>query len=518
MGLIVRAALRADRAALCIGRTLRRRRRRDAKQHEGQRCRKQRRTFRRVDHLTKSLSLSRWSRRFNRNEIVTRPTEISSCGRHHFRFQVPPQADCCYSSIAEDLRSAKAVCRRDERGRGMKPSRSPAWVRPNGSAKRTARAACGLSFAVSAPLVLAACEQNSFVAPPPPKVDVGVPVQRAVTRYLEATGNTAPIKSVDLVARVQGVLQSINYQDGAFVKQGTTLFTIEPDTYKLKLEQAEAAEAGAQASLKQTEADYKRQVDLVARQAVSQATLDTSTSSRDNAQANLQQAQANTKIAEVNYGYTKVVAPFDGIVSAHLISVGELVGASSPTQLATIVQLDPIYVNFNVNEQDVLRVRAEARRRGLTPADLKQLPIEVGLQTEDGYPHKGNLDYAAPTINQSTGTLAVRGVLPNADRVLLPGYYVRVRVPFDQQQNALLVPDVALGSDQSGRYVLVVNSENVVEQHKVQTGPLEGDLRVIETGLKPDDRVVTSGLLRAIPGQKVDPQLQKIEVPPAAKK
>jgi RND family efflux transporter MFP subunit len=343
-------------------------------------------------------------------------------------------------------------------------------------------------------------------------------VQRAVTRFLDATGNTAPIKSVDLVARVQGFLQSINYQDGTFVKEGTTLFTIEPETYKLKLEQAQAAEAGAQASLKQAEADYKRQVDLVARQAVSQATLDTSTSTRDNAQANLQQAEVNTKIAAVNYGYTNVVAPFDGIVSAHLISVGELVGAASPTQLATIVALDPIYVNFNVNEQDVLRIREEARRRGLTPSDLKQIPIEVGLQTESGYPHKGKLDYAAPTLNQSTGTLAVRGVLPNADRVLLPGYYVRVRVPFDQQQNALLVSDVALGSDQSGRYVLVVNGENVVEQRKVQAGPLEGDLRVIESGLKSDDRVVVAGLLRAIPGQKVDPQLQKIEAPQASAK
>jgi RND family efflux transporter MFP subunit len=175
------------------------------------------------------------------------------------------------------------------------------------------------------------------------------------------------------------------------------------------------------------------------------------------------------------------------------------------------VQLDPIYVNFNVNEQDVLRIRAEALRRGLTPNDLRQLPIEVGLQTESGYPHKGKLDYAAPTINQSTGTLAVRGVLPNAERVLLPGYYVRVRVPFNQQQNALLVPDVALGSDQSGRYVLVVNNENVVEQRKVKTGPVEDDLRVIESGLKADDRVVIAGLLRAIPGQKVDAQLQKIE-------
>jgi RND family efflux transporter MFP subunit len=375
-----------------------------------------------------------------------------------------------------------------------------------------------LAFAIFALVALSACEQNSFVSPPPPKVDVALPVQRSITRYLEATGNTAAIKSVDLVARVQGFLQSINYQDGNFVKEGTTLFTIEPETYKLKLEQAQAAEAGSQASVKQAEADFKRQSDLVARQAVSQATLDTSTSARDNAQANLQQAQANTKIAEVNYGYTRVVAPFDGIVSAHLVSVGELVGAASPTQLATIVALDPIYVNFNVNEQDVLRVREGARRLGMTASELKSLPVEVGLQTESGYPHKGNLDYASPTINQSTGTLPVRGVLPNPDRVLLPGYYVRVRVPFSQQQSALLVPDVALGSDQSGRYLLVVNGENVVEQRKVQAGPLEGDLRVIESGLKPDDRVVTAGLLRAIPGQKVDPQLQKIDPAPASAK
>jgi RND family efflux transporter MFP subunit len=195
-----------------------------------------------------------------------------------------------------------------------------------------------------------------------------------------------------------------------------------------------------------------------------------------------------------------------------------LVGAASPTQLATIVQLDPIYVNFNVNEQDVLRIRAEARRRGMTSSELTKLPVEVGLQTETGYPHQGNLDYAAPTINQATGTLAVRGVLPNPDRVLLPGYYVRVRVPFDKQENALLVPDVALGSDQSGRYVLVVNGDNVVEQRKVVTGPIDGDLRVIDSGLKADDKIVIAGLLRAIPGQKVDPQLQKIESPPASAK
>lgn len=377
----------------------------------------------------------------------------------------------------------------------------------------------GQALAVLAAVaVLAGCEdKNTFVAPPPPKVDVAAPVQRPVTRYVEATGNTAPIKSVDLVARVQGFLQSQDYQDGTFVKQGTQLFTIEPETYKLKLDQARAAEAGAQASLKQAEADFRRQSDLVQRQAVSQATLDTSTSTRDNAQASLQQAQANTRIAEVNYGYTKVSAPFDGIVSAHMVSIGELVGVSSPTQLATIVAMDPIYVNFTVNEQDVLRIRAEAARRGLTAADLKQFPIEIGLQTETGYPHEGHLDYVAPTLNSSTGTLAVRGLVPNDKRVLLPGYFVRVRVPFTQEKNALLVPDTALGSDQGGRYLLVVGADNVVEQRKVQIGPVDNGLRVIEGGLKPDDRVVIAGLLRVIPGQKIDPQVTKMDQPQASK-
>ncbi|EIG58515.1 MULTISPECIES: efflux RND transporter periplasmic adaptor subunit [unclassified Bradyrhizobium] len=390
---------------------------------------------------------------------------------------------------------------------------SPA--RSNGAWRHVGRALAA-AMAVAA---LTGCEdKNSFVAPPPPKVDVATPVQRPVTRYVEATGNTAPVKNVDLVARVQGFLQSIDYQDGAFVKQGAQLFTIEPETYKLKLDQAQAAEAGAQASLRQAEADFKRQSDLVQRQAVSQATLDSSTSNRDNAQANLQQAQANTRLAEVNYGYTKVSAPFDGVVSAHMVSIGELVGVSSPTQLASIVAMDPIYVNFTVNEQDVLRIRAEASRRGLTAADMKQFPIQVGLQTEAGYPHEGKLDYVAPTLTQSTGTLAVRGLVPNDKRVLLPGYFVRVRVPFTQEKDALLVPDTALGSDQGGRYLLVVNGDNVVEQRKVQIGPVDNGLRVIESGLKPEDRVVIAGLLRVIPGQKIDPQVTKIEQPQASAK
>jgi RND family efflux transporter MFP subunit len=363
---------------------------------------------------------------------------------------------------------------------------------------------------------LAACGQdNRYVAPPAPKVTVALPVQQTVTRYLEATGNAAAVSSTNLVARVQGFLQSIDYKDGDLVKEGATLFTIEPEPYKLRLEQARAAEAGARAALKQAESEYERQTDLASRQVASKAALETATANRDSALARLKQAEVDTRQAELNLGYTQVRAPFDGIVTARLVSLGELVGANGPTQLATIVETDPIYVNFSISERDVLQIRAEIRRLGITKEELRAVPIEVGLQTDKGYPHEGTLDYVSPKIDPSTGTLAVRAILKNPDGVLVPGYFVRVRVAADEE-NSLLVPDAALGSDQGGRYVLVVNKDDVVEQRKVTTGPKVGELRAIDSGLKADDRVVVSGILRAIPGQKVDPQLQTVAPAPGA--
>jgi RND family efflux transporter MFP subunit len=365
-----------------------------------------------------------------------------------------------------------------------------------------------LSVGAVASVVLAGCGQdNRYVAPPPPKVTVAAPVQKPVTRYLELTGSTTAVNSADLVARVPGFVQEISYQDGAVVKKGAPLFTIEPEPYQVKLEQAKAAETGAQASAKQLQSEFDRQARLVTTQAASQASYDQALANRDTAQSNLLQAQANTKLAALNNDYAHVKAPFDGIVSARQVSVGEFVGGTAtPTVLASIVQADPIYVSFNISEQDVLRLRAEIARRGLTRDDLMKVPVEVGLQTDTGYPHAGTFDYAAPTVNSSTGTLAARAVLANPDRLLLPGYFVRVRIPVEQQASALLVPDAALGSDQGGRYVLVVNKDNVVEQRKVTIGPLAEGLRVIDSGLAAPDRVVVAGVLRAIPGQKVDPQ------------
>jgi RND family efflux transporter MFP subunit len=364
-------------------------------------------------------------------------------------------------------------------------------------------------------VALASCkEENKYAAPPPPRVTVAPPLKHAVTIYLEATGNTSAVNSVDLVARIEGFLQAISYTDGAFVKAGTQLFTIEPLPYQAKLQQAQAAEQGAQAKLTNAQQEYTRQSTLGKSDFASQAVVQQKLAERDMAQAELAQDQANTQIAAINYSYTRVMAPFDGVVTAHLQSVGELVGNGAATKLATIVQLDPIYVVFNISEQDVLRIRAEVARRGLTLSDLNKIPVEIGLQTEQGYPHRGNLDYAAPSVDTSTGTLMVRGVLANGDRALLPGYFARIRVPLGQPADATLVPDVALGADQGGRYLLVVNKDNVVEQRHVQTGPTEGTLRVITAGLQPDDRVVIEGVQRAVPGQKVDPQAGTISPPP----
>jgi membrane fusion protein, multidrug efflux system len=357
-------------------------------------------------------------------------------------------------------------------------------------------------------LAVGACKkENAYVPPPPPQVGVAKPVRQAVTPALELTGNAVAFNEVDLVARVEGFLQEIDYQDGAVAKQADTLFVVEPTPYQAKLEQAQASVAATQATLVQAQAEFNRQAQLGRSDFSSQSTVDQARATRDSTQANLTNQQAGVTLAAINLGYTRVTAPFEGIVTAHLASVGELVGVNSPTKLASIVQLDPIYVTFNVSEQDVLRIKSALAKRDLKPSDLGKVPVEVGLMDETGYPHQGLIDYAAPAIDPATGTLQVRGLLKNPNRALLPGNFVRVRVPLAfQGAEALLVPDRALGADQSGSYVLVVDKDGLVQQRTVKTGQLVGSLRVIETGIAADDLVVVAGNQKAIPGEKVAPQ------------
>jgi RND family efflux transporter MFP subunit len=396
-------------------------------------------------------------------------------------------------NLIQSLPVIADVQRRDDVGRGHAMADLPSgrWL---------------TAAALAAGLALAGCgQENTYVAPPPPKVTVATPVEQKVTRYFESTGNAAAINSTNLVARVSGFLKEITYQDGMPVKKGEHLFTIEPEPYQLRLQQAQAAESGAEAAQTQAQAEFDRQQELASRQVISKAALDTATANRDAARARLLQAQADTRQAQINLDYTRVVAPFDGVVTARQVSLGELVGGSGTQVLASIVQLNPIYVDFNASERDVLRVRDMLNKRGQVAGDLIGIPVEVGLQTDQGFPHKGKLNYVAPTVNQATGTLAARAELSNEARLMLPGFFVRVRVPLEETP-ALLVPSAALGADQAGRYVLVVDADNTVQQRQVSVGSAVGELAVIESGLKADERVIVAGLLRAIPGQKVDPQ------------
>src|SRR5688572_4005510 len=371
------------------------------------------------------------------------------------------------------------------------------------------RSAAALSLAAT--LVLAACgDNNKFVPPPPPKVELAFPIKQTVEQYLLSTGSTAAVNTTTLVARVPGFIQAINYNDGDAVKAGAVLFVIEQKPYQLALEQSQAGQASAAASTKQAEADYARQSDLAAQKISSQATLDQSTANKEAAVAKEKQADVDVEQAQLNLDYTEVKAPFDGIVTAREVSLGQYVGAGSPTTLATIVQLNPIYVNFSVSETEVQRIRADFQARGITPEDLKKIPIEVGLQTETGFPHQGMLDYATPGVTSATGTLMVRGVLENGKRQLLPGYIVRVRVPLESEPDMLLVPDRVIGSDQGGRYVLVAGKDDVVAQRKVDLGQQVGDLRVITKGLELEDRVLISGLMSVVAGQKIEPVMREI--------
>ena len=223
---------------------------------------------------------------------------------------------------------------------------------------RLVRPASMLALALAVSGVLGSCDDsNRYVAPPPPKVTVALPEQRQITPYLETTGSTAAVNQTNLVARVAGYVEDIKYKDGSLVTKGTVLFVIEPEPYRVRLEQAKAAKAGAEASLKQLEADYQRQSDLVKRQVVSRSTLKSSLAARDSAQSKLDQAVLDIRQAEINLGYTEVKAPFDGIVTARQVSVGELVGAGATTVLAMITQIDPIYVDFTIAETAVVEAR-----------------------------------------------------------------------------------------------------------------------------------------------------------------
>jgi RND family efflux transporter MFP subunit len=382
--------------------------------------------------------------------------------------------------------------------------------------RRLALAAVAVALAVVAAFGVAKFWTAQAQLPAPSAsapVPVVLPKLQLVTDYVEITGNAAAVNDVKLVARVEGYLDQLHYQDGQFVKKGDLLFTIQQAPYKQQLEQAHAQVLTAQASLLYAKTEFARYTALVRQDAATQTEVDHWNFERASAEAQLLSAKAQVQIDEVNLGYTEVRAPFDGIVGKHLIDPGNVVGGGGQqAALAEITQLDPIYVVANLSEQQVLKIRQNLSQHRLTLADLHKVPVDAGLSDEQGFPHRGTIEYVAPQLDPATGTLLVRGVLPNPDRAILPGFFVRMRLPMGRvDRNALLVPDRALQTDQGGQYLLVLDSSDVVRQRYVQLGSLMGALRVVTSGLAPEDRVVVGDLWRATPGTKVTPKPTTIE-------
>ena len=333
-----------------------------------------------------------------------------------------------------------------------------------------------------------------------------------VTDSLDLTGNTQAIYSVQLVARVAGYLEKVLFQDGQVVKKGQTLFIIQQNTYEASLQQAEAQILLQQAQLVYAQKQLERFSNLLPNNAASQTDVDNWRFQRDSARANLEAAQAQRVLARLNLDYTTVTAPFDGRIDRRLQDPGNLVGSNGNTVLAQISQIDPLYVYFNISDLDLAHL-LKVTHGVPGSAEARKWPVLAGLPNEDGYPHRGYLDFAAISLTTTTGTLLLRGIMPNADARILPGLFARVRVPLEEKA-AFMVPDAAIGHDQQGAYVLVVNEKNVVERRSVKTGVAVESLRAIDEGLKGGEWVVVDGLLKAGPGRPVTPERQGATRPP----
>ncbi|HEY7998131.1 MAG TPA: efflux RND transporter periplasmic adaptor subunit [Pseudolabrys sp.] len=352
--------------------------------------------------------------------------------------------------------------------------------------------------------------QKQAGAPPPPAVTVAQPIKRTITDFDEYVGRFTAINSVEVRARVSGYLDGVHFKDGQVVKQGDLLFTIDKRPFQNTLDQARANLVQAKSNQSFTESDFTRGQKLVSDKTITDQTFEQRTQAYRNAQAAVSNAEAAVRQAELDIEFTELRAPVNGRIGDRRVSPGNLVTGGTggnTTMLATIVSTDPIYFEFTFDEASFLRYERLAKTGNDIASRGASVQVALKLIDENDFDHAGRMDFVDNAIDRSTGTIRGRAVFANSNDIFTPGMFARVRVPGSPLYEALLVPDVAIGTEQAKKFVLTVNADNTVVTKYVTLGQITSDnLRVIKDGIGPDDRLIVNGLLRARPGQKVTPQ------------
>lgn len=383
-----------------------------------------------------------------------------------------------------------------------------------------------LRFAASVSILLAVlpgigCDRAAPAASeqPVPKVTVTAVAAQETIDADEYPGQTEASESVEVRARVFGYLKTIEFQDGDFVTEGQTLFTIEEDEYQAIHQQSVSRIDVNAANLELAKAKHARNASLLEKNAVSREDFEESLAAMKTAEAAITAAKADANRTAVDLKYTVIKAPISGRIDRAMVSKGNLLtgGQGSGTLLTKIVSENPMYVYFDVDEGSLLKyMRQRAETRQSAPGSLRELKIPCYLQLADekDFPHEGVLDFITTEVNRTTGTARIRGVFKNDDRALASGMFVRVRIPVSKPYQALLIPEQALATDQSIKFVYVVGSDGTAERRTVQLGAPRGELRIVTGGLKAGEQVIVKGLQRVRPGQRVEPELVEFTLPP----
>jgi len=359
---------------------------------------------------------------------------------------------------------------------------------------------------VAAALLLAACSKSSAPpAPPPPEVAVITVSAQPIVNVIELTGRLQAIRTAEVRARVDGIVERRLYTEGTDVRAGQPLFAIDPRELRAKLSAAEAALARAEATAANAQQDVTRYKGLVAQQALSQQEYDAAVARLRTAEADVAQSRAQIAAARLNLGYTTVTAPIAGRAGRAMVTEGALVSGAAATLLTTIEQMDPIYANFSQSSSDLLALRNRISSGAIQVPAPNNVPVHLVLEDGSDYRLPGRLDFVAMNIDEATGTAALRALFPNPQRTLLPGQFVRGRIEAGVQAKGLLIPQRAVTVTPQGATVMVVNAKDIAEVRSVKVGALEGGSWVIQTGLDPGERVIVDGLQKAAPGKPVKP-------------